>query len=84
LPFSKSLLKLGLKAKARPVVGGPGMRPAVSGHGAVAGVFLTHQADLFLGYCSNVKALLAEVPGLVSVPVPPPLAPERRTARNTA
>jgi molybdate transport system substrate-binding protein len=65
-----------LKAKARPVVGGPEMRPGVSGHGAVAGVFLTHQVDLFLGYCSNVKALLAEVPGLVSVPVPPPLSPE--------
>jgi molybdate transport system substrate-binding protein len=65
-----------LKAKAHPVVGGPGMTPAISGHSAVAGVFLKHQADLFLGYCSSVKALLAEVPGLVAVPVPPPLAPE--------
>jgi ABC-type molybdate transport system substrate-binding protein len=65
-----------LEAKAKSLVGGPGMTPAVPGHSAAAGVFLTGQADLFLGYCSNVEAMLAEVPGLVSVPLPSPLAPE--------
>ncbi len=65
-----------LEAKARPLVGGPGMVPALPGHGAVAGLFLTGQADLFLGYCSNVEAMLADVPGLVSEPLPPPLAPQ--------
>jgi ABC-type molybdate transport system substrate-binding protein len=65
-----------LEAKAKTLVGGPGMTPAVPGHSAAAGVFLTGEADLFLGYCSNVEAMLAEVPGLVSVPLAPPLAPE--------
>jgi molybdate transport system substrate-binding protein len=65
-----------LKAKTRQVVGAPGMRPALPGHSAVAGVFLTHRTDLFLGYCSDVRALLRDVPGLASVPVPPPLAPQ--------
>lgn len=65
-----------LEAKARPLVGGPGMVPVLAGHGAVAGLFLTGKADLFLGYCSNVEAMLADVPGLVSVPLPPPLAPQ--------
>lgn len=65
-----------LEAKARPLVGGPGMVPVLPGHGAVAGLFLTGKADLFLGYCSNVEAMLADVPGLVSVPLPPPLAPQ--------
>ena len=65
-----------LEAKARTLVGGPGMTAPVAGKGAVSGLFLTGAADLFLGYCSNVDAMLAEVPGLVSVPLPPPLAPE--------
>lgn len=65
-----------LEAKARPLVGGPDSKLALPGHGAVAGLFLTHQADLFLGYCSNVAPLLADVPGLVSVPLEPPLAPQ--------
>lgn len=65
-----------LEAKARPLVGGPGMAPVLAGHGAVAGLFLTGKADLFIGYCSNVDAMLADVPGLVSVPLPPPLAPQ--------
>lgn len=65
-----------LEAKARPLVGGSDSRLALPGHGAVAGLFLTRQADLFLGYCSNVEPLLADVPGLVSVPLAPPLAPQ--------
>lgn len=65
-----------LESKAKPLVGGPGMVPVLPGHGAVAGLFLTDKADLFLGYCSNVEAMLADVPGLVSVPLPPPLAPQ--------
>ena len=65
-----------LEAKGKPLVGGPGMTPVLPGHSAVAGLFLTGAADLFLGYCSNVDGLIAEVPGLVSVRLPPPLAPE--------
>jgi ABC-type molybdate transport system substrate-binding protein len=65
-----------LEAKAKTLVGGPGMTPAVPGHSGAAGVFHTGEADLFLGYCSNVNEMLAEVPGLISVPIAPPLAPE--------
>lgn len=63
-----------LDAKALRLVGGAHTPLLVPGHGAVAGVFLARRADAMLGYCSSAPAVLREVPGLVSVPVPPALA----------
>ena len=51
-------------------VGGSDSEPLVPGHGQVQGVFLVNKADMMLGYCSTAAAVLREVPGLVSVPLP--------------
>jgi molybdate transport system substrate-binding protein len=62
-----------LQAKALQLVGGPNTRPLVAGHGAAQGVFLADRADIMLGYCSGVGSVMQEVPGLVSVMLPPTL-----------
>jgi ABC-type molybdate transport system substrate-binding protein len=62
-----------LGAKALTLVGGPASQPLVAGHGQVAGVFLAGKGDLMLGYCSSAGAVLRDVKGLVSVPLPPEL-----------
>lgn len=62
-----------LQAKALKLVGGPDSKPLVRGHGAVQGIFLSHSADLMLGYCSSGEAVLRELPELVNIPLPPPL-----------
>lgn len=59
-----------LDAKALKLVGGPTSKPFVPGHGQVQGVFLADKADMMLGYCSSAAAVLQDVPGLVSVPLP--------------
>lgn len=63
-----------LQAKAMQLVGGPDSRPLVPGHNAVAGVFMADRADAMPVYCSGTSALVKEVPGLVSVSLPPSLA----------
>lgn len=64
-----------LEAKALKLVGGGDKTPLlVPGKGAVEGVFLANKADVMLGYCSGAAALLAAVPGLVSVALPPELS----------
>jgi molybdate transport system substrate-binding protein len=63
-----------LQAKALKPVGGPRTPPLVPGHGAVQGVFLADRADVMLGYCSGSAAVIQEIPGLVSVALPPALA----------
>ena len=64
-----------LEAKALKLVGGGDATPLlVPGKGAVEGVFLADKADVMLAYCSGGTSLLAAVPGLVSVPLPPALA----------
>lgn len=62
-----------LEAKALKLVGGPDSKPLVPGRGAVQGIFLSHSADLMLGYCSSGEAVLREMPDLVNVPLPPAL-----------
>ncbi|HTC09042.1 MAG TPA: substrate-binding domain-containing protein [Acetobacteraceae bacterium] len=62
-----------LEAKALTLVGGPTSKPLVAGRGQVAGVFLANKGDLMLGYCSSAAAVLRDVPGLASVPLPPEL-----------
>lgn len=65
--------KAALEQKALSLVGGPTSKPLVPGHGQVAGVFLADKADMMLGYCSSAVAVLHDVPGLVSVALPPDL-----------
>lgn len=62
-----------LEAKALKLVGGPDSKPLVPGRGPVQGVFLAGAADVMLGYCSGAAAITGDVPGLVSVPLPPEL-----------
>lgn len=63
-----------LQNKAMQLVGGPNSRPLVPGRNAVAGVFLADRADAMPVYCSGAPALVKEVPGLVSLSLPPTLA----------
>jgi molybdate transport system substrate-binding protein len=63
-----------LQAKALKLVGGPATPPLVPGHGAVQGVFLDDRADVMLGYCSGAAQVIREIPGLISVALPPALA----------
>ncbi|MGA9865385.1 MAG: substrate-binding domain-containing protein [Acetobacteraceae bacterium] len=65
--------KATLESKALPLVGGPESKPLVPGHGQVQGVFLADRADMMLGYCSSSPAVMRDVPGLVSIPLPPAL-----------
>ncbi len=69
----RSGAKAALEAKALKLVGGPASKPLVAGHGQVQGVFLADKADIMLGYCSGSPAVMRDVPGLVSVPLPPAL-----------
>lgn len=68
--------KATLEAKALKLVGAADSKPLVPGKGQVQGVFLTHAADVMLGYCSGVAALQRDVPGLVGVSLPPELTVE--------
>jgi molybdate transport system substrate-binding protein len=63
-----------LQAKALKLVGGPESAPLVPGRGLVQGIFLANRADVLLSYCSGVGAVMREVPGLVSVALPPALS----------
>jgi molybdate transport system substrate-binding protein len=65
-----------LQAKALQLIGGRDTPPLVAGHGAVQGVFLANRADMMLGYCSGSAAVMNEVPGLVSIVLPPALSVE--------
>ena len=62
-----------LQAKALKLVGGADTKPFVPGKGQVEGVFLADKADIMLGYCSGSASVMHEVPGLISVPLPPDL-----------
>jgi molybdate transport system substrate-binding protein len=63
-----------LQGKALKLVGAADSKPLVPGHSAVAGIFLADRADTMMGYCSGSSALIKEVPGLVSVSMPPALS----------
>ena len=66
-----------LEAKAKKLVGGGEKTPPlVAGKGAVEGIFLSDQADVMLIYCSAVPAVLAEIPSLASIKLPPALTVE--------
>ena len=65
--------KAALAAKALTLVGGADSKPLIAGKGQVQGVFLADKADIMLGYCSGSAAVIADVPGLTSTPLPPDL-----------
>lgn len=58
-----------LKAKALHPFGPQGIKP-LPGHGPAESLFLGDHADALISYCSGAPALLADVPGLVSIPLP--------------
>jgi molybdate transport system substrate-binding protein len=62
-----------LQTKALKLVGGSNTAPLVPGRGAVQGIFLSHAADVMLGYCSSAEAVMQEVQGLVNISLPPEL-----------
>ncbi len=59
-----------LTGKGLMLLGGPGSMAPKLGRSPAAAIFLADQADALLYYCSGAAAAAAEVPGLVSVPLP--------------
>ena len=67
--------RVALESKALKLYGGGAETPLlVPGKGAVEGIFLADRADVAFAYCSGAASVLAEVPGLAVVPLPPDLA----------
>jgi len=67
--------QVALESKALKLYGGGAETPLlVPGKGAVEGIFLADRADVAFAYCSGAASVLAEVPGLAVVPLPPDLA----------
>ena len=69
--------QVALESKALKLYGGGAETPLlVPGKGAVEGIFLADRADVAFAYCSGAASVLAEVPGLATVPLPsaPPTA----------
>ncbi len=64
-----------LQAKAQALFGGPASMAPIDGHSPAGAVLLGNRADLVLYYCSSAAAVVREVPGTVSVPLPPALEP---------
>ena len=59
-----------LTGKALLLLGGPASMAPQPGHSPAAAIFLGNHADALLYYRSGAAAAAAEVPGLVSIPVP--------------
>lgn len=59
-----------LSAKVRRLLSASG----VDGHSAAATVFLRHEADALIDFCSLETSLRSEVPNLVAIPLPAALA----------
>jgi molybdate transport system substrate-binding protein len=63
-----------LKSKAQALMS-VNATPATPTQSAAAALFISHQIDMSLTYCSGFPALQKEVPDLTSFPVPPRLDP---------
>jgi ABC-type molybdate transport system substrate-binding protein len=59
-----------LADKALHLLGAPGTMTPRPGHSVVASIFLENRADALIYYCSGAADLIAEVPDLVSAPLP--------------
>jgi ABC-type molybdate transport system substrate-binding protein len=68
--------KAALDAKALRLFGGPATMVPTNGHTPGGAILLQDRADAVLYYCSGAADILKEVPGSVSVPLPPALAVE--------
>ncbi len=63
-----------LDKKAQQIVGGPTNNVNVGGKDPVVAAFAERRVDLFVGYCSGAKRLLAQLPQLQVAEVPRELA----------
>jgi molybdate transport system substrate-binding protein len=63
-----------LDKKAQQIVGGPTSNTPIGGKDPAAAALATERVDLFIGYCSGAKRLLAQVPGMQIVAVPDTVA----------
>jgi molybdate transport system substrate-binding protein len=63
-----------LDQKAQQIVGGPTNNAPAGGMDPVAAAFAGNRIDVFIGYCSGSKRLLAEVPTLQIVALPDAVA----------
>lgn len=70
----KSGAKAALEAKALQLTGGPGSAPAPGGVNVYGHKLASGEADLFLAYCTNARALAQEQPGVQLVRLPGALA----------
>ena len=59
-----------LRAKAMHLLGSPKAVAPGGGRNTAASIFIEDKADALIYYCSGAPALLKEVPGLVSLPMP--------------
>ena len=64
-----------LQAKAQALFGGPNSMVPTDGHSPGGSALLDHRANMLIYYCSSAGPILNEVPGTVSVPLPPALEP---------
>ena len=64
-----------LQAKAQAMFGGPNSMVPADGHSPGGAALLDHRADVLIYYCSSAAPILTEVPGTVSIPLPPALEP---------
>ncbi len=62
-----------LRDKSMQLIGSPNAMVPVAGRSPSASIFLADRADALLYYCSGSAGTLREVPGLVSLPLPPQL-----------
>ncbi len=64
-----------LEAKALQLFGGPAAMVPANGHTPAGAILLADKADAVLYYCSSATDVVREVPGSVSIPLPPSLEP---------
>jgi len=63
-----------LDKKAQQIVGGPTNNAPVGGKDPAIAAFVAGHVDLFIGYCSGAKRLLAQMPALQVAAVPKAIA----------
>ncbi len=66
--------KATLEAKALRLFGGPTAMVPTNGHTPGGAVLLQDRADAVVYYCSSAPEIVKEVPGAISLPLPPALA----------
>jgi len=62
-----------LEAKAQQLMGGPKTPAPLPGQGVIPSLFASFATDVVLSYCTGAAEVVHEVPGVVSIPLPPAL-----------